>query len=400
MKILIVNTFFYPNEIGGAEFSCKVLAEALAERGHDVSVLSTTNGESRQTRLGKLKLYYLKLSNVFWHGKSKKQGAIKGIIWHAMDSFNPIMFFKLLKLFKEIRPDVIHTNNIVGFSCSLWFAALVLNIPVVHTLRDYYLKCYRSCMRKNNKNCDSQCVACKLLTTPRKIISSNVNAVIGNSQYMINSHLKNNYFSNTPMKKVIFNAWNPSTDLQKHQNLLWQRVEHARFGFIGRITEEKGIELLLRSFKNIKNQPFSNKISLIVAGEGDDNYIKKLSDEYSDTDGILFVGKVEPEDFYKRIDFTIVPSLWEEPLARVVFESFFFSLPVLTTARGGNAEVVKHGQNGFIFSETVESLSATMQMALNVNYIEMSKAAFYSRLKFTNENLVSSYENIYRRIKH
>ena len=157
---------------------------------------------------------------------------------------------------------------------------------------------------------------------------------------------------------------------------------------------------MLRSFKNIKNQPFSNKISLIVAGEGDDNYIKKLSDEYSDTDGILFVGKVEPEDFYKRIDFTIVPSLWEEPLARVVFESFFFSLPVLTTARGGNAEVVKHGQNGFIFSETVESLSATMQMALNVNYIEMSKAAFYSRLKFTNENLVSSYENIYRRIKH
>ena len=40
MKILILNMFYYPNLIGGAEHSVKLLAEHLAAKGHKVSVLT------------------------------------------------------------------------------------------------------------------------------------------------------------------------------------------------------------------------------------------------------------------------------------------------------------------------------------------------------------------------
>ena len=41
MKILIINTFYYPDIEGGAEISVKKLAENLAIKGHDVNVICT-----------------------------------------------------------------------------------------------------------------------------------------------------------------------------------------------------------------------------------------------------------------------------------------------------------------------------------------------------------------------
>ncbi|WP_277406421.1 hypothetical protein [Lacrimispora xylanisolvens] len=40
MRILIVNTFYYPNMQGGAEQSVKLLAEGLVKKGHEVGIYS------------------------------------------------------------------------------------------------------------------------------------------------------------------------------------------------------------------------------------------------------------------------------------------------------------------------------------------------------------------------
>ncbi len=41
MKILLVNTYYYPEIYGGAEYSVKKLAEELKQQGHTVKVLCT-----------------------------------------------------------------------------------------------------------------------------------------------------------------------------------------------------------------------------------------------------------------------------------------------------------------------------------------------------------------------
>jgi glycosyltransferase involved in cell wall biosynthesis len=62
-----------------------------------------------------------------------------------------------------------------------------------------------------------------------------------------------------------------------------------------------------------------------------------------------FPGKVAPAAFYESVDVTVVPSLWHEPLARVIFESFAHGVPVIASARGGSPELVLPGRTGWLF---------------------------------------------------
>ena len=50
MKILIVNTFYYPNMIGGTENSVKILAEKLHEYGNEVAIYSA-DGETNNLKI-------------------------------------------------------------------------------------------------------------------------------------------------------------------------------------------------------------------------------------------------------------------------------------------------------------------------------------------------------------
>ena len=48
MKILLVNTYYYPEIYGGAEYSVKKLAEELKQQGHTVKVLCTGSEAKRE----------------------------------------------------------------------------------------------------------------------------------------------------------------------------------------------------------------------------------------------------------------------------------------------------------------------------------------------------------------
>ncbi len=56
----------------------------------------------------------------------------------------------------------------------------------------------------------------------------------------------------------------------------------------------------------------------------------------------------------------IVPSAWEEPLARVLLEAMSLATPVIARRTGGSPEAVDHGHNGFLFN-TAEELGAALR---------------------------------------
>jgi glycosyltransferase involved in cell wall biosynthesis len=51
---------------------------------------------------------------------------------------------------------------------------------------------------------------------------------------------------------------------------------------------------------------------------------------------------------YLAADVVVVPSIWPEPLSRVLLESMRFGRPVVATAVGGTAEAVEHGVTGLL----------------------------------------------------
>ncbi|MFT6989700.1 MAG: glycosyltransferase involved in cell wall biosynthesis, partial [Paraglaciecola sp.] len=177
MKILIFNTLYSPNFQGGAEKSVQILAETLSKAGIQVEVCTTSNRNEMKTLNG-VKITYVKVKNLYWlYGKSKKNPILKAL-WHLIDSLNVFSSYQIARIVKKSNPDVIHTNNLAGFSVNVWKIARNMKIPIVHTLRDYYLSCPRSTRYKNNTICKKSCFDCSLYSIPKKKLSNDVGTVV------------------------------------------------------------------------------------------------------------------------------------------------------------------------------------------------------------------------------
>ncbi|WP_299087301.1 glycosyltransferase family 4 protein [uncultured Metabacillus sp.] len=126
--------------------------------------------------------------------------------------------------------------------------------------------------------------------------------------------------------------------------------------FAGRLSVNKGADVLLRAMVDLaKKHP---NVALVLMGSKgfSDNrmtdyisYIKAIADRLPIP--VITTGFVQPDqiqDWFAAADIFVCPSQWEEPLARVHYEAMAAGLPIVTTARGGNPEIIEIGKNGFI----------------------------------------------------
>lgn len=83
----------------------------------------------------------------------------------------------------------------------------------------------------------------------------------------------------------------------------------------------------------------------------------------------MFSGFVPPSEmpaYYNLGDVFICASQWEEPLARVHYEAMAAGLPIITTNRGGNTEVVKQEYGNGI---AIDDYSNPNAFAEEINYL-------------------------------
>lgn len=116
--------------------------------------------------------------------------------------------------------------------------------------------------------------------------------------------------------------------------------------FVGRLTWEKGIDLLLKSLRFLHE---SNVHILIVGAkmmslEIKDKYAMELdilAEKYKNR--VHFTGYIEharlPE-IYSLSDIAVLPSMWDEPAGLTMLEAMACGIPVITTRSGGIPEYV------------------------------------------------------------
>ncbi|WP_407260217.1 glycosyltransferase [Klebsiella quasipneumoniae] len=160
MKILIFNTLYFPYRVGGAELSVQILAESLAVNGHEVTIMTLhEKDEVEKEYENKVEIIRLPLLNRYWV-TSTQQSSIKKILWHVQDIYNCRMKKAVSQALINKKFDLVHTNNLCGFSVAVWDWAKSNDIPIVHTARDYYLmnpnsKLYRRGRNHSSKTLDS-----------------------------------------------------------------------------------------------------------------------------------------------------------------------------------------------------------------------------------------------------
>lgn len=384
-NICIVNTFYPPDGTGGAERSVETLAKGLVKKGHKVSVICTSKKTFNTIDIDGINVYGLGDMNIYWLGEKSRPFYLKPI-WHIFDIFNFISLFHCYFLLKKISPDILHTNNLTGFSTSIFLAAKLLGIPIAHTLRDYYIGCIHS----NAKDCSSFCKSYKY---PNRFLSRFVSTVIGNSEFILSWHIDNGYFTKSK-KKVIYNAYE-SDKIALNKNTLrrQKKGDVITFGYIGAISSDKGVDLLCSQFALFQKHC---NTKLLIAGSGNTKLLSTLKERYKH-DNIDFIGYVNSEDFYKVIDWNIVPSVWCEPLARVCFEPKFFSIPVIASCKGGNPEAINNNKDGFIFNPDIEGdLLQKLFKAKDCDYNIFSQNSLNDSDRFSLSRLVENYENAYK----
>ena len=354
MKVLFVSTLYAPNEKGGAERTVRILAESLVANGHEAVVVSLApDGKARQGEVGGVRTYYVPLANLFWKQSEEGRSRIGRMSWHLIDAYNPIMARRVRRILERERPDVVQTSNLQGFSVALWPTIRALDIPLVQMLHDYYLGCPKCTMVSGDRNCVRQCAPCRVYATPRRLYSNLPAAVISLSRRMLTRLEDTGLFSEVPHKVIIHGANNARVQPTPRSNKA--PGTPIVVGYLGRMENTKGIEVLLDAVKRLP----APQVSVLLGGRGDETYVDGLRRAYP-ASNVEFLGFVRPADFLERIDVLVVPSVWEEPLGRVIYEAYAHGVPSIVANVGGMPEIVDEGRTGFVYRPADSTHLATL----------------------------------------
>jgi glycosyltransferase involved in cell wall biosynthesis len=398
MRILIVNTFYYPNMQGGAEQSVKLLAENLLSRGHEVAVYCADSKDRKKTveningitvyrcTTGKFNLYK-------YSYKKSSVGALEKITQKLRCYYNPECEKDFEEICDKFKPEIIHTNTLYGIPCSVWRIAHKKGIKVVHTIRDTAIL---SPVQHGHK------VSPLVVKAHQKYmcgVSEYVDAVTAPSEYTLRTSLDTGAFANSKVKECVFNS--VSIDYALLRKMVAERKartsEHIKFMYAGRLIYLKGIRQMIEAFSKIANPD----CELYICGTGD--MVEYVNQQAEKDHRIIYRGKLTSEELakkYQECDVLLFPSVWPEPFGRVFIEGNMYGLPVIAGDCGGIPEIyaVTHGGD-LCDCEDVDALAERMQQYLKRDYINR----FYESIEnnigtFDIKRQISSFEKIYDKI--
>lgn len=397
MKILIVNSLYPPYIIGGAEVSSQKLAEELAKAGHSVSVLATGK-ENIDEEIGRVKVYRRHFSNIMSFWEFKHSTPIKRLIYKVADIYNPLNRKTIMEIIKKVAPDIIHTNTIYGISPVIWECAKSLKVPIVQTVRDYYLMCPKAnLMKRDGEECNKPNMICNGFREFHRKMSNTVNAVTAPSKYTLTRFLDEGYFSDS-IKKVIYNA--VDYDLTRFRVLAQKHIESKRTPmhviYVGSFIETKGIHVLLEAIKQCPED-----IVFHFAGKG--RLLPEIQKAAESNSNVILEGFLHEESLNKlmsEMDLLVCPSIWAEPFGRVIIDAYKSCVPVIGTRCGGIPELIQDKMTGLVIepNSSIALANAISSMKASKLTENMVIAMENKLMEFSIENQRIQFENLYKKI--
>ena len=135
---------------------------------------------------------------------------------------------------------------------------------------------------------------------------------------------------------------------EKRQSLDIKEDEFV-LGYIGRLSEEKGINYLIESSSMLNN--LNIPIKVVIIGQGPQKKIlEDLAKEKGIESKVIFCGfQPDVENWLPAIDTFILPSLTEgTPMS--LLEAMAYGIPAVASAVGGVSKLIDSGKNGIIVS--------------------------------------------------
>lgn len=173
------------------------------------------------------------------------------------------------------------------------------------------------------------------------------------------------------------------------------------FGFIGRISKDKGNNELLKAFQKLVD---TNSV-LLLLGPDEGTIDKDLNNWAKELSKVIFVGQIEHDEIPKHLaamDVLVHPT-YREGFGMVLQEAMAMEVPIITTNIPGPSEVIEEGVSGVLVpSHDAKALSDAMLDFYNnqKKYAQYGKngrvrvETFFSRPKMIH-NIFEDKEELY-----
>lgn len=389
-RVALISSLFPPLTVGGAELVVEQLAVGLAHEGVECHVITLTDEHASQHgQHDGVEVVRLPLRNLYWpHGRTERSAPLRSL-WHVRDAWNRAMARSVGRELDRIRPDVVNTHNLSGFSAAIWSTVVDRGIPIVHTMHDQYLLCPRTTMYRDGRNCERQCAGCRLLTAPRRTQSGRPAVVTGPSRFIIDRHVAHGWFADVPTR-VIHNAVRTPAIAEGQD----RSSRSFRFGFLGRIAATKGIDRLVHAFLDLDRPG----VELLIGGVGEPALEAELRAATHGRDDVRWLGFVDADRFLADIDVLVVPSTWADTAPLVVMEAFRHGVPVLGSNRGGIPELVAAGAGWTVDPDHHDAMVAALRERVDAcaELDELAPICRRAAATHTVEHMVDGYRDAYR----
>lgn len=413
MNILFISNFYPPNVFGGYERLCFDVASALQDRGHSITVLTSSYGDATSENYGHVVRRELFLF------------ATEGNIYQAYECSaeekenHERENRRIIKaVVSEVKPNIIFVWNLYFFTPDLLNTIEKLNVRKCYLLTDNWL------IAQLNPDFISSYFSNEIFGKPQgnrrflttlKRIYSEARLRLNRKPYLLTGKA---IFPSNFMKQLYrdagFGFLDGKTICYHGVKFLHSSGEQRRFRgelcsqneirllFAGRIVNIKGVHTAVSSIRQVKEYLGDNfRVTLTVVGDTQDKaYLGELKDIISSQgiqDSVVFQDKVQEADLFQLFqqhDIYLFPSLYE-PFSLTLILALEAGIPTIASDIGGNIEIIENRKTGLLFkSGNSDALARSICCLVDDPHLRerISINASSHASSFTFENMISKIE--------
>ena len=362
MNILIVHNYY---QIPGGEDTVVANEKKLLENnGHKVSLYSRDNSE-----LNKLSFF-------------------RKLALPVTTVFNPRTYMDIRDIIWNQNIEIVHVHNTLNLvSPSVYYAALSRDVPVVQTIHNFRMLCPGATFYRDGHICEDcvekglrcavrhKCYRDSRLQTLACVISMKLHRMTG-------VYRKLNYICLTEFNKEkllklrqieenrVYVKPNFTFDMEEWKPC--RKVDRERIGqyvFVGRVEKLKGIDILLRAWKQVEGIYGDGSPGLMICGKGP---MEKWCKNYIEENGLKtvemrgFIPNREIGKILAESRALILPTQLYEGFPMTILEAYGVGTPVICSEIGNAGSIVTEGITGLKFRyDSSEDLANKVRMFEN-----------------------------------
>jgi glycosyltransferase involved in cell wall biosynthesis len=348
LKILLVHNSY--QQRGGEDIVVAAERELLQSQGHEVR----------------------------FHGVSND--AIRGIFKKIKTAWQaPYSLSSRAHIAGEIssfRPDIVHVHNFFPLlTPSIYDACLEACVPVVQTLHNFRMICPGALLSRNDMICE-ECIrgntyrAAVYRCYRRSFLGSlaagrmvayhrrhdtwrkKVDCFIALTDFARDKFVQAGFSADKVAVKPNFLNYEPAPG----------KGEGGYALFVGRLSHEKGVKLLLDAWKLL-----SGKMPLKIAGDGPlAGWVSRETKRMPSVQWLGYRERPEVVALMRDASVLVFPSTWFETFGMSIIEAYSVGLPVIAGDLGAMSLLVAHGRTGLLFRPgDARDLAAQVQWAVS-----------------------------------